>query len=177
MHAPVNVGKCSNVFELVLFRDAAMKFKDLVSAGPRVALLTVLFTASIAQASTAQLIDVYRDPNCGCCSKWIAYLRDNGFTVNDHLEENMSAVKAKLGVPEKLMSCHTGVTEGKFIEGHVPVQQIAELASRTDLVGVAAPGMPMGSPGMEAGERKSAYQVLGLKKSGEQEVVADYPAR
>lgn len=154
-----------------------MKLKHLAIAGRRIAMLLTLAGASLAQASPAQLIDVYRDPNCGCCSKWIAYLRDNGFTVNDHVEENMSAVKAKLGVPEKLMSCHTGVVNGKFVEGHVPVQQIAELERRADLMGVAAPGMPMGSPGMEAAGHTSAYQVIGLKKTGEQEVVADYPAQ
>jgi hypothetical protein len=66
---------------------------------------------------------------------------------------------------------------GKFVEGHVPVEQIAELSRRTDLIGVAAPGMPMGSPGMESGDRRSAYQIIGLTKSGAEEVVADYPAR
>lgn len=154
-----------------------MTFTAIAAHGRRLAMLLTLASASFAQASPAQLIDVYRDPNCGCCSKWIAYLRDHGFTVNDHVEENMSAVKAKLGVPEKLMSCHTGVLNGKFIEGHVPVQQIAELQGRADLKGVAAPGMPMGSPGMEAGGHKSAYQIIGLTKTGAQEVVADYPAQ
>lgn len=154
-----------------------MTFTTIAAHGRRLAMLLTLASASFAQASPAHLIDVYRDPNCGCCSKWIAYLRDHGFTVNDHVEENMSAVKAKLGVPEKLMSCHTGVLNGKFIEGHVPVQQIAELQGRADLKGVAAPGMPMGSPGMEAGGHKSAYQIIGLTKTGAQEVVADYPAQ
>jgi hypothetical protein len=153
-----------------------MNFKSIIPAGRRAVGTLTLAVASLAQAAPAQEIDVYRDPNCGCCSKWIAYLRDNGFTVNDHVEKNMSPVKARLGVPEKLMSCHTGVVNGKFIEGHVPVQQIAELERRADLIGVAAPGMPMGSPGMETGHR-SAYQIIGLKKTGEQEVVADYPAQ
>ncbi|MGA9222565.1 MAG: DUF411 domain-containing protein [Pseudomonas graminis] len=138
-------------------------------------MLIAVGTVSLVQAAPTQTIDVHRDPNCGCCSKWIAYLRDNGFTVNDHLEENMSAVKARLGVPDKLASCHTGVVNGKFVEGHVPVQQIAELAKRADLKGVAAPGMPMGSPGMESGNLKSAYQVTGLTTHGEELVVADYP--
>ena len=153
-----------------------MKFISLTDAGRRTVAAMALAVASVAQAAPAHVIDVYRDPNCGCCSKWIAYLRDNGFTVNDHLAEDMSPVKDKLGVPDKLMSCHTGVINGKFIEGHVPVQQIAELQRRTDLIGVAAPGMPMGSPGMETGH-KSAYQIIGLKKTGEQEVVADYPSQ
>lgn len=152
-----------------------MKFLNLKTAGRRIVMLIAVGTVSLVQAAPTQTIDVHRDPNCGCCSKWIAYLRDNGFTVNDHLEENMSAVKARLGVPDKLASCHTGVVNGKFVEGHVPVQQIAELAKRADLKGVAAPGMPMGSPGMESGNLKSAYQVTGLTTHGEELVVADYP--
>ena len=154
-----------------------MKFSSSKTAIRRIAMLVALGTVSLVQAAPTQTIDVHRDPNCGCCSKWIAYLRENGFTVNDHVEENMSAVKAKLGVPEKLGSCHTGVVDGKFIEGHVPVQQIAELTKRSDLKGVAAPGMPMGSPGMESGGRKSAYQVIGLTQKGEEQVVADYPGQ
>ncbi len=154
-----------------------MKFLNLKTAGLRIVMLIAVGTVSLVQAAPIQTIDVHRDPNCGCCSKWIAYLRDNGFTVNDHLEDNMSAVKARLGVPDKLASCHTGVVNGKFVEGHVPVQQIAELAKRADLKGVAAPGMPMGSPGMESGNRKSAYQVIGLTNQDKELVVADYPAQ
>ncbi|TDV52518.1 hypothetical protein EC919_10517 [Pseudomonas graminis] len=140
-----------------------------------IAAATALSAASLVQA--AQSIDVYRDPNCGCCTKWIAYLKENGYAVVDHLEDNMSAVKEKFGVPGNLGSCHTGVVNGKFVEGHVPVAQIAELSQRADLVGVAAPGMPMGSPGMESGDRRSAHQIIGVTKSGEETVLADFPAR
>ncbi|UZJ60224.1 DUF411 domain-containing protein [Pseudomonas sp. KU26590] len=140
-----------------------------------IAAATALSAASLVQAALS--IDVYRDPNCGCCTKWIAYLKENGYSVVDHLEDNMSAVKEKLGVPGNLGSCHTGVVNGKFVEGHVPVAQIAELSQRADLVGVAAPGMPMGSPGMESGDRRSAHQIIGVTKSGQEAVLADFPAR
>lgn len=140
-----------------------------------IAVATTLGAASLLQA--AQSIDVYRDSNCGCCAKWIAYLKENGYSVVDHLEDNMSPVKEKLGVPGNLGSCHTGVVNGKFVEGHVSVTQIAELSRRADLAGVAAPGMPMGSPGMESGDRRSAYQVIGVSKSGVETVLADFPAR
>ncbi|WP_082060851.1 DUF411 domain-containing protein [Pseudomonas abietaniphila] len=133
-----------------------------------------LFT--FAEAATTS-IDVYRDPNCGCCTKWIGYLKDNGYEVVDHVENNMSAVKEKLGVPAQLGSCHTGVVNGKFVEGHVSVEQINELSKRSDLKGVAAPGMPIGSPGMESGTRRSAYQIIGVTDSGDQTIVADFPAR
>lgn len=131
--------------------------------------------AMSALAQAGQTIDVYRDPNCGCCKEWISHLRDNGFSVNDHVEPNMSAVKQRLGVAPRLASCHTGVIGGKFVEGHVPAEQIQLLAKRPDLRGLAVPGMPMGSPGMEMGDHKDAYQVIGLTRDGTDEVVANYP--
>lgn len=140
----------------------------------RLTALAGLFMASIAQAATT--IDVYRDPNCGCCKSWIKYLEANGFSVNDHVEPNMSAVKQRVGVAPRLSSCHTAVIGGKFVEGHVPVAQIRELEKRPDLLGIAAPGMPVGSPGMEMGQTQQAYQIIGLTRDGTDEVVADYPA-
>ncbi|RMQ45837.1 hypothetical protein ALQ04_02423 [Pseudomonas cichorii] len=141
-----------------------------------IAAFAALGVACFLQAAP-QVIDVHRDPNCGCCTKWIKYLENNGYSVVDHLEDNMSAVKEKLGVPAKLGSCHTGVVNGKFIEGHVPVEQIAELEQRSNLKGVAAPGMPIGSPGMESGERRSAHQIIGVTQSGAETVLADIPER
>lgn len=132
----------------------------------------LLAMTGLAQAG--QAIDVYRDPNCGCCKQWIGHLRDNGFTVNDHVEPNMSAVKQRLGVAPRLASCHTAVIDGKFVEGHVPAEQIKLLAKRSDLKGLAVPGMPMGSPGMEMGDHKEAYQVIGVTLEGNDEVVANY---
>jgi hypothetical protein len=132
----------------------------------------LLALSTLTQAG--QTIDVYRDPNCGCCKEWISHLRDNGFTVNDHVEPNMSAVKQRLGVAPRLASCHTGVIDGKFVEGHVPAEQVKLLAKRSDLRGLAVPGMPMGSPGMEMGDHKDAYQVIGLTQDGRDEVVANY---
>jgi hypothetical protein len=78
-------------------------------------------------------------------------------------------------VEPRLASCHTGVINGKFVEGHVPVAQILELRKRSDLLGIAVPGMPAGSPGMEHGDAKHAYEVIGLTRSGQDEVLAKYP--
>lgn len=139
----------------------------------QLAALALLTLSGLAQA--AQTIDVYRDPNCGCCKQWISHLRENGFEVNDHVEPNMSAVKQRLGVAPRLASCHTAVIDGKFVEGHVPAEQIKLLAQRPDLRGLAVPGMPMGSPGMEMGDHKDAYDVIGLNNAGTDEVVAHYP--
>ncbi|MNB92869.1 hypothetical protein D3C75_399820 [compost metagenome] len=140
------------------------------------ATFAVLFIGSAAHAAEPLTIDVYRELYCGCCKKWIKHLEANGFTVIDHVETNMSAVKQELGVPQNLSSCHTAVINGKFVEGHVPAEQIVELTKRTDLLGIAVPGMPVGSPGMEDGGMQEAYQVIGLTKAGADQVIAEYPA-
>jgi hypothetical protein len=121
-------------------------------------------------------MDVHRDANCGCCKAWISHLQDNGIKVNDLVETDMSAVKQRLGVPPRLASCHTGVIDGKFVEGHVPARDILALQGRPDLLGAAVPGMPHGSPGMETGVQH-AYQVIGLGRDGKEQVLADYPAK
>ncbi|MGC6371849.1 DUF411 domain-containing protein [Pseudomonas sp. K2I15] len=143
----------------------------------RLAALSALLMSPLAQAAELIPIDVHRDANCGCCKKWIAHLESNGFKVNDHVETNMSEVKQRLGVAPRLASCHTGVIDGKFVEGHVPADQVLALRKRDDLLGVAAPGMPMGSPGMEMDGSRDTYQVIGLTREGKDVVVADYPAR
>ena len=132
---------------------------------------------ALASKPTKIPLEVWKDPNCGCCKDWITYMEDNGFAVTDHVEPNMSAVKQRLGVAPRLASCHTGVINGQFVEGHVPAEQVLALMKRPDLLGVAAPGMPTGSPGMEMGDSRDAYQVIGLHKNGTDEVIADYPAR
>lgn len=128
-----------------------------------------------AQAAEPLTIDVHRDANCGCCKSWISHLEANGLQVNDHVETNMSAVKQGLGVPPRLASCHTGVINGKFVEGHVPAAQVIELGQRHDLVGMAVPGMPAGSPGMETNGAAQPYAVIGLTAAGTEQIVAEYP--
>ncbi|ACO77024.1 hypothetical protein AvCA_07780 [Azotobacter vinelandii CA] len=142
----------------------------------RSVLLALAFAGAV-QAADPVAIDVYRDPNCGCCQDWIRHLQANGFAVDDHIEADMAALKSRLGVPHSLGSCHTALIDGKFVEGHVPAADILRLRREPDLIGVAVPGMPVGSPGMEIGERQDAYQVIGVTRSGERRVLADYPAR
>lgn len=141
----------------------------------RIAALTALLLSATAHAAEQLSIDVHRDANCGCCKAWISHLETNGFKVNDHVETDMSSVKRRLGVEPRLASCHTGVINGKFVEGHVPADQVVALTKRNDLKGIAVPGMPMGSPGMEMGDRKDAYQVIGLRNDGSDQVIAEYP--
>ncbi|MHC8371888.1 DUF411 domain-containing protein [Pseudomonas sp. MDT1-85] len=142
----------------------------------RLVALSALFLSSLAQAADLIPIEVHRDANCGCCKKWVSHLEANGFKVEDHVEADMSQFKQQHGVPPRLASCHTALINGKFVEGHVPADQVLALSKREDLLGVAAPGMPMGSPGMETDGMSDAYQVIGLKKDGTDVVVADYPA-
>jgi hypothetical protein len=97
----------------------------------RLAAIAGLLVTSAAYAAEPLSIDVHRDANCGCCKKWIAHLEANGFKVTDHVETDMSAVKQKLGVAPRLASCHTAVIDGKFVEGHVPAEQIRELRGGT----------------------------------------------
>lgn len=136
---------------------------------------SALLLSGMAHAAEPLTIDVHRDANCGCCKTWISHLQANGFKVNDHVEADMSSVKQRLGVQPRLASCHTGVINGKFVEGHVPADQVVALTRRDDLKGIAVPGMPIGSPGMEMGDRKDAYQVIGLTQEGRDVVVAEYP--
>lgn len=139
----------------------------------RFVLASLLFTGAV-QAAEPIAMDVYRDPNCGCCTAWIKHLESNGFAVTDHVENNMSAVKTRLGVPHSLGSCHTGVIDGKFVEGHVPAADVLKLRQRSDLIGAAVPGMPMGSPGMEHGDMRDAYSVIGVQADGTQQELARY---
>ena len=147
------------------------------SKAVRLAVLTALFSITAVQAAESMTIDVHRDANCGCCKKWISHLEANGFTVVDHVESDMASVKQKLGVAPRLASCHTAVIDGKFVEGHVPAAQVVELSKRNDLVGIAVPGMPAGSPGMEVGSVQHAYQVIGLTNAGTDQIVAEYPGQ
>ncbi len=112
-----------------------------------VALLTA---STLAQASSTDSITVYQDPNCGCCSGWVDHMRESGFQVKAIVTPNMNAIKAKLGVPVALGSCHTGVVDktGQVIEGHVPASAVRKLLADASVQGVSAPGMPVNSPGM-----------------------------
>ncbi len=104
-------------------------------------------------ARAAGKMTMHKSATCGCCSKWAARMREAGFTVEEIVEADMDAVKTKLGVPRAMQSCHTALIDGYVVEGHVPSDAINQLlAERPKVTGVAAPGMPSGSPGMEMGE-------------------------
>ena len=119
-------------------------------------------------------ITVYKDPGCGCCKSWIEHLVKHGYRVDAKDTPAMTEVKHTLGVPDALTSCHTAVVNGYLIEGHVPAADIARLLKeKPKVAGLAVPGMPMGSPGME-GPRKQHYQVLSFDKAGKTKIFASY---
>ncbi|HEU0079293.1 MAG TPA: DUF411 domain-containing protein [Longimicrobiaceae bacterium] len=125
-----------------------------------------------APAGQAVTVTVYKSPTCGCCTKWEEHLRGNGFRVVSVPREDMNAIKAEHGVPKGLQSCHTALVDGYAVEGHVPADVIRKLLSeRPKVKGVAVPGMPMGSPGME-GPHKDEYEVYTFDASGPKDVYA-----
>ncbi len=120
-------------------------------------------------------MDVYKSPTCGCCVDWITHIEDNGFRAKTHHPEDLDRLKADKGIARHLQSCHTGVTqEGYVFEGHVPARYIQQFLEDTPegAIGLSVPGMPVGSPGMEIGDRFTPYQVILLKTDGNAEVYA-----
>ena len=125
------------------------------------------------QAAAAATIEVVKSPYCGCCTQWIEYLRHEGFDVNVTEAEDLTPAARALGVPDELRSCHTASIEGYAIEGHVPAEDIRRLlAERPDAAGIAVPGMPIGSPGMEQGDRRQAYETILFRRDGRRQVFA-----
>ena len=122
-------------------------------------------------------IQVFKTPTCGCCGNWVKHLRANGFEVTVKDVPDTGEYRRKYGVPEKLLSCHTGVVEGYALEGHVPAAEIHRLLQeRPRAKGLAVPGMPMGSPGME-GSVSQAYSVILFDSEGRTSVYRSYPGK
>jgi hypothetical protein len=139
------------------------------------ALFIGLAASSAWAASDAPVIDVYKSPTCGCCGKWIDHLKANGFTVRSHNTNNVTEHKIRLGVPLGYGSCHTAKVGGNLVEGHVPAREIKRLLKEKPLArGLVVPAMPMGSPGMEVGGRKDAYEVFLVNRNGSTQTYAHY---
>src|SRR5688572_22528129 len=128
-----------------------------LSSAFRTAVAFSALTIPVAQAAPPSMV-VYKTPTCGCCSKWVDHVKAAGFNVTVHDVQSTAEYRRKYGVPDQLQSCHTGVVNGYAIEGHVPVADIQTLLKkRPKAKGLAVPGMPIGSPGMEQGPRRQAY--------------------
>lgn len=121
-------------------------------------------------------VTMYKNPGCQCCTKWAEHLEQNGFTVTEEPTPALNAIKAKYNVPYNLGACHTAIIGDYVVEGHVPVEDIKNLLKeRPDAIGIAVPGMPFGSPGMEIpGRDPESYQVILFKKGGKRSIYAEH---
>lgn len=133
--------------------------------------------AQAAAPKTSPLVQVWKDPNCGCCKDWTVHLEGSGFRTQT-FDTGNTAMRRRLGMPQKLGSCHTALVDGYVIEGHVPAREILRLLKeKPQSLGLSVPRMPVGSPGMdgpEYGGRKDPYDVLLVAKDGSATVFQSY---
>ena len=137
----------------------------------------VLITAAGVLAQSKPMVEVYKDPTCACCSKWVEHVRTHGFETKATNVADIEHVKTKNKVPRQTRSCHTALVGGYVIEGHVPAADIQRLLKQrpAGVIGLAVPGMPIGSPGMEVpGSRTQPYDVLAFDKDGHTTVFASH---
>lgn len=150
--------------------------RRIVLGGISVLALTPL--SAIAKAASRPTINAYRNPGCGCCEKWAEMLKSAGFEVTMEDAPDLSSRRVAAGVPDELAGCHTALMGDYVIEGHVPLQEIERmLAEKPAIRGIAVPGMPMGSPGMEMGETRDAYDVVAFAADGTRSIFAHYAAK
>lgn len=141
-----------------------------IAAGVAAMRLPALAAGSLPQ------MEVFKSPTCGCCGAWVEHLKKAGFVVSVTEVEDTSTARRKYGLPDKFGSCHTGIVDGYVVEGHVPAVQVKRLlAMKPSAIGLAVPGMPVGSPGMEMGDTQDPYDVLLIDKRGRETVFARYP--
>jgi hypothetical protein len=134
--------------------------------------------APAGMASVA-IIEVWKTPTCGCCKLWVEHLEKQGFTVKANDVPQTAPIRTKLGIPDDMGSCHTGLIAGFAIEGHVPASEIKRLLAepeslRAQVIGLSVPGMPIGSPGMEMGTKRDKYDVMLVLKGGSSRVYQSY---
>lgn len=140
----------------------------------RTAAFVSLLAPAVWAAQPLPAVHVYKSPTCGCCSKWVDHMQASGFAVISHETNNVAAHKARLGVPVAMGSCHTAELAGYLLEGHVPASEVKRLlAEKPRARGLAVPGMPASSPGMDD-PRKIPYAVVLIKHDGGTSTYARY---
>jgi len=153
------------------FQEISMK-KTLMAGG------ILLAMTSMATAQQAPVIEVLKQASCGCCGGWVAAMQEAGFTLNvrNVSGDELYAAKEASGFSEELWACHTATVAGYTVEGHVPVSELERLlAERPAALGIATPGMPTGSPGMEYGNEREAFNVVLVNLDTSQQIYASYP--
>jgi len=135
-------------------------------------ILLTMAALTFSFADMAKEMTVYKTPYCGCCSSWIAQMKDKGFNIKTIVQDNFDKLKASKGLTPQTASCHTALIDGYVIEGHVDYSAIKKLLTQKpkDIKGLTVPGMVVGSPGMEMGDRKDPYNIMALKKDGTLEI-------
>ena len=150
-----------------------MKRRAALSALAVAAAACILPAAAKAAPPAVQ---VFKNPSCGCCGAWVEHMRSAGFTVSVTEVDDTAVARKRYGMPERFGSCHTAVVAGYVVEGHVPADDVKRLLAMKPLaVGLAVPGMPVGSPGMEMGSHKEPYKVLLIDGAGRESVFSTYP--
>ena len=150
------------------------KVKYLVATAVVFSATLLLGYVSSDNTAMAEEIMVYKSPTCGCCKKWVAHLEKEGFTVKTKNIANLQPIKDEHGVQRQFQSCHTAKIGKYFVEGHVPAKDIKKLLNdKPDIKGLAVPGMPMGSPGME-GPRNDRYDVIAVGNNNKATVYSSY---
>lgn len=148
-----------------------------VAAVATAALATPFAWSAPPQAAARKKLQVWKSPTCGCCKDWMAVMEKEGFEF-EVFDDGNAAARARLGLATEYGSCHTALVDGYVIEGHVPPKDVLKLlAQRPDALGLAAPGMPVGSPGMDGpayGGRRDPYEVLLVQRDGKARVWASY---
>lgn len=146
-----------------------------VLAGALLAALVSVNGPTLAQRPAAT-VQVYKSPTCGCCALWVKHLEQHGFATQVTDVDNLADIKAKHNIPGRVQSCHTAVVNGYVIEGHVPAADVQRLLKeRPAVAGLAVPGMPIGSPGMEVPNVKpQPYEVMAFDKQGQLKVFASH---
>lgn len=161
-------------------RDGGITFQRMGESISRRALLArgvaaaaaVVVSPALLRAAAGTPMMVYKDPTCGCCHNWVEIMRKSGFDVSVKDTADMPSIKARYKVGRDLASCHTALVGGYVVEGHVPADVIRKLlAGKPKVLGIAVPGMPVGSPGME-GSPKDSYDVLTFDGAGKTTVYA-----
>ena len=140
--------------------------------------LLALLPATVSAQPSPIAVNVFKNADCGCCGEWVKHLETAGFRVKVTNVTDTAPVRSRLGMPERYGSCHTATVEGYVLEGHVPATDVHRLLkTRPKALGLAVPGMPVGSPGMEVGDRVDRYEVLLVPRIGAASVFARYPNR
>lgn len=158
-------------------RAGDFEFACLIPGHFEAGMRGTLRVKAAGQAAAQPVVQVWKDPNCGCCHDWVEHLKADGFAVQT-FDTGNTAMRRRLQMPERLGSCHTALVAGYVIEGHVPAREIRRLlAEKPQAIGLAVPGMPVGSPGMDGaiyGDRRDPHDVLLVQRDGSARVFQSY---